>query len=111
MYHLFEVAAESIRASNPRANYALNVVTGWQNLSGSDLAGKARKWGSYIRGRQLATKALLAAGCVIGYCAPYGKKVALAPVCVDDFGNFVHVTVHGRYLVPPSVVGDRWQPL
>lgn len=79
----------------PRARYARDVIEGYQRWSGSDLRGKARKYGAgYARQRTRARTALFAAGGMI-LAVDRGRHVTAVPVGTDDYGNAVYATPSG----------------
>ena len=60
-----------------RQGYTGDVLRGIRNWSGSDLEGKAKRFGSSYRvQRQIAEKCLTSVGGVLIYTAPHNKKVA-----------------------------------
>lgn len=97
-------ALRALRASNPRAGYAADVIAGRQNWSGSDLRGKARSYSTgYYHQRGNAYRALREAG---GQVIPvrHGRLVSAAYVGVDDFGRKVFETRQG-FVVPTTRLG------
>jgi len=83
-----------------RACYARNVVRGLQNLSGSDLRGRAKFWGaSYSHQRRRAIDAWICAGGE-EIQVEHGRRVLAVAVCTDDYGRAVYDTGEGpRYVV------------
>jgi hypothetical protein len=78
-----------------RARYARDVIYGDQRWSGSDLKGKARKFGAgYARQRTRARTALFNAGGMI-LAINRGRHVTAVPVGTDDYGNAVYATPNG----------------
>jgi len=77
-------------AASLRGQYARDVVTGRQRWSGSDLKGKARKYGrSYYVQRRKARAALFAAGgCIIAI--DHGLNVSAVQV-----GDDIYLTARG----------------
>jgi len=77
-------------AATLRGQYARDVVTGHQRWSGSDLRGKARKYGySYYVQRRKARAALFAAGgCIIAI--DHGLNVSAVAI-----GDDIYLTARG----------------
>jgi hypothetical protein len=77
-------------AASLRGQYARDVVTGRQRWSGSDLKGKARKYGyTYARQRAKARAALAAAGgCIIAI--DHGLNVSAVAI-----GDDIYLTPRG----------------
>jgi hypothetical protein len=77
-------------AASLRGQYARDVVTGRQRWSGSDLRGKARKYGhSYYIQRRKARAALFAAGgCIIAI--DHGLNVSAVRIDAENY-----MTLHG----------------
>jgi hypothetical protein len=72
-------------AASLRGQYARDVVTGRQRWSGSDLKGKARKYGhTYARQRRKAHAALAAAGGVI-IAIDHGLLVSAVAIDADSY--------------------------
>ena len=92
-------------AASLRGQYARDVVTGAQRWSGSDLRGKARKFGhTYAVQRRKARAALIAAGGVI-IAIDHGLRVSAVAI-----GDDIYLTARGvamrcgtRYRVEPGV--------
>lgn len=83
----------------PRKRYARAVLCGRYRWSGSDIKGKAARFGSsYARQRDAARSALFRAGGLIVADRRTGFLRAAVEVCVDDFGNQVY-EVSGRGIV------------
>ena len=77
-------------AASLRGQYARDVVTGAQRWSGSDLRGKARKFGhSYYVQRRKARAALIAAGGVI-IAIDHGLNVSAVAL-----GDDIYLTARG----------------
>jgi hypothetical protein len=77
-------------AASLRGQYARDVVTGQQRWSGSDLKGKARKYGhSYYVQRRKARAALFAAGGVI-IAIDHGLNVSAVRIDAENY-----MTLHG----------------
>ncbi len=75
----------AIAASTLRGQYAQDVVNGRQRWSGSDLRGKARKYGaSYAIQRRKARAALFAAGGVI-IAIDHGLNVSAVRIDADSY--------------------------
>ena len=99
---ILTTATEILRARGNRSHYARDVLRGWQNWSGSDLKGAAKKFGAgYAVERAAARSALFAAG---GQLVPvdHGRLVAARHVGQDDFGNQIVETVDGT-----AIMGKR----
>ena len=78
-----------------RARYARDVIEGYQRWSGSDLRGKARKFGAgYARQRTRARTALFDAGGMI-LAVDHGRHVTAVPVGTDDYGRAIYQTPNG----------------
>lgn len=77
----------AIAASTLRGQYAKDVVNGRQRWSGSDLKGKARKYGaSYAIQRRKARAALFAAGgCIIAI--DHGLNVSAVAIDADSYAT------------------------
>ena len=92
-------------AASLRGQYARDVVSGRQRWSGSDLRGKARKFGhTYARQRAKARAALYRAGGVI-IAIDHGLNVSAVQI-----GDDIYMTLRGvamrcgtRYRVEPGV--------
>lgn len=80
-------------AATLRGQYARDVVTGRQRWSGSDLRGKARKYGrSYYIQRRKARAALFAAGgCIIAI--DRGLNVSAVAIDADSYATLRGVAV------------------
>lgn len=83
----------SAAAASLRGQYARDVVTGRQRWSGSDLRGKARKYGhTYARQRRKARAALFAAGGVI-IAIDHGLIVSAVRIDADSYMTLRGVAV------------------
>lgn len=89
------LADRAIAAMPLRCTYGIAVLQGAQNWSGSDLQGKARRYGaSYMHARQVALTRLLSVGGMV-LTVENNKMLTAVPVCVDDYGNEVYATRRG----------------
>jgi len=89
------VISAALAALNPRAHYAADTIRGRQRWSGSDLKGKAKKFGyGYSVQRDKAYAALRAAGGRI-VAINKGLLVTAVQVGVDDYGNMIFDTPKG----------------
>jgi hypothetical protein len=80
-------------AATLRGQYARDCVTGRQRWSGSDLRGKARKYGrSYYIQRRKARAALFAAGGVI-IAIDHGLNVSAVQIDADSYATMRGVAV------------------
>jgi hypothetical protein len=78
-----------------RARYARDVIEGYQRWSGSDLKGKARKFGAgYARQRNRARTALFDAGGMI-LSVDHGRHVTAVCVGTDDYWQAIYQTPNG----------------
>lgn len=83
-------AARILSKQHPRAGYAEDVIIGAQNWSGSDLRGKAAKYGAgYARQRKHARDAWECAGGDLLRLRNSGRIVSAVLLCTDDYGNEV----------------------
>ena len=74
-------------AASLRGQYARDCITGRQRWSGSDLKGKARKFGySYSVQRRKAAQALVAAGGVI-IAIDHGLLVSAVQIDADSYAT------------------------
>jgi hypothetical protein len=94
-------------AASLRGQYARDVVSGRQRWSGSDLKGKARKFGHtyYIQRRKAAQVLLAAGGCIIAI--DHGLLVSAVAI-----GDDIYLTARGvamrcgtRYRIEAGVTG------
>ena len=92
-------------AASLRGQYARDVVSGRQRWSGSDLRGKARKYGrSYYIQRRKARAALFAAGgCIIAI--DHGLNVSAVAIDADSYMTLRGVAVRcgTRYRIEAGV--------
>ena len=77
----------AVATASLRGQYARDVVSGRQRWSGSDLRGKARKYGhSYYVQRRKAAQALFAAGGVI-IAIDHGLLVSAVQIDADTYAT------------------------
>ena len=89
------VIAAACAALNPRARYAADTITGRQRWSGSDLRGKAKRFGhSYAVQRSKAGAALTKAGGHV-IAIDHGLRVTAVFIGQDDYGSAVWDTTRG----------------
>jgi len=89
------VVNAAIAALNPRAHYAADTIVGRQRWSGSDLRGKAKRFGhTYAVQRAKAGAALRRAGGWV-VAVDRGLLVTAVSIGVDDYGNEIFDTVRG----------------
>ena len=88
---VIDAAVDYLNEHYPRSRYAVDVITGHQAWSGSDLKGSARKWGAgYAKQRSIAESALRKAGGCVVAAGRYGTRKTAVRLCVDDFGTEVY---------------------
>jgi hypothetical protein len=89
------VIAAAIAALNPRAHYAADTIVGRQRWSGSDLAGKAKRYShNYAVQRAKAGAALTKAGGRV-VAIDHGLLVTAVAIGQDDYGNLLLDTTKG----------------
>lgn len=93
-------AAVSRLTARQHNGYAAAVLRGYQNWSGSDLAGAAKKYGAgYAKQRRDAMLALRGLGYIVS--TEHGRLCTAVVRGQDDFGNAILCTRDGTVVLNP----------
>ena len=106
--HTLRTAHQILRAAYPRAGYAHHVLDGAQRWSGSDLQGKANRYGAgYARQRRHALLAWDEAGGEVRSIGNSGLLVSVIPIGQDDYGSALYMTRRGTVWTPRARASYR----